>query len=177
MGGLDGYGVAYGRFLRADRLSFLALPLVYTKNQHQPPSPFPPAHPSLGRIPRRQASGKVCSRLRFGSGLTFWRTSDGTFESRIFICVSWCLTCVYRWVGIDWSSTLLPNERASWCSPAPHLVPLPPPITFVLPGFSTHIDKTLKIRRRALWRWVSGPMLFQTCDLLMSLFVFHVRAG
>ncbi|KAG9118698.1 hypothetical protein FRC07_006663, partial [Ceratobasidium sp. 392] len=57
------------------------------------------------------------------------------------------------WVGIDWSSALLPNERTSWCSPAPHLAPLSPPITFTLPGPSTHIDKTLKIRRRAFWRW------------------------
>ncbi|KAG8767264.1 hypothetical protein FRC12_006365 [Ceratobasidium sp. 428] len=57
------------------------------------------------------------------------------------------------WVGIDWSSALLPNERTSWCSPAPHLAPLSPPITFTLPGPSSHIDKTLKIRRRAFWRW------------------------
>ncbi|KAG8741450.1 hypothetical protein FRC10_002854 [Ceratobasidium sp. 414] len=57
------------------------------------------------------------------------------------------------WVGIDWSSALLPNERTSWCSPAPHLAPLSPPTTFALPPSSTHIDRTLKIRRRAFWRW------------------------
>ncbi|KAG8690320.1 hypothetical protein FRC08_010567 [Ceratobasidium sp. 394] len=57
------------------------------------------------------------------------------------------------WVGIDFSSALLPNERTSWCSPAPHLAPLSPPITFTLPPPSSHIDKTLKIRRRAFWRW------------------------
>ncbi|QRV84742.1 integral peroxisomal membrane peroxin protein [Ceratobasidium sp. AG-Ba] len=57
------------------------------------------------------------------------------------------------WVGIDWSSALLPNERQSWCSPPPHLAPLSPPITFTLPPPTSHIDKTLKIRRKAFWRW------------------------
>ncbi|CAE7182674.1 unnamed protein product [Rhizoctonia solani] len=57
------------------------------------------------------------------------------------------------WVGIDWSATLLPNERTSWCSPPPHLAPLSPPITFTLPPPTSHIDKTLKIKRNAFWRW------------------------
>ncbi|KAG8732178.1 hypothetical protein FRC11_000234 [Ceratobasidium sp. 423] len=57
------------------------------------------------------------------------------------------------WVGIDWTATLLPNERTSWCSPPPHLAPLSPPITFTLPPPSSHVDKTLKIRRNAFWRW------------------------
>lgn len=57
------------------------------------------------------------------------------------------------WVGIDWTSALLPNERTSWCSPAPHLAPLPPPINFALPAPTTHVDKALKIRRRAFWHW------------------------
>ncbi|KAF8688587.1 Integral peroxisomal membrane peroxin, partial [Rhizoctonia solani] len=57
------------------------------------------------------------------------------------------------WVGIDWSSALLPNERTSWCSPPPHLAPLSPPITFTLPSRTSHVDKILKIRRNAFWRW------------------------
>ncbi|CEL53340.1 Peroxisomal membrane protein PEX30 OS=Saccharomyces cerevisiae (strain ATCC 204508 / S288c) GN=PEX30 PE=1 SV=1 [Rhizoctonia solani AG-1 IB] len=57
------------------------------------------------------------------------------------------------WVGIDWSSALLPNERTSWCSPPPHLAALSPPITFALPSRTSHVDKTLKIRRNAFWRW------------------------
>ncbi|CAE6493534.1 unnamed protein product [Rhizoctonia solani] len=57
------------------------------------------------------------------------------------------------WVGIDWTATLLPNERTSWCSPPPHLAPLSPPINFTLPPPSSHVDKTLKIRRSAFWRW------------------------
>ncbi|CAE6410906.1 unnamed protein product [Rhizoctonia solani] len=57
------------------------------------------------------------------------------------------------WVGIDWSATLLPNERTSWCSPPPHLAPLSPPITFTLPPPTSHVDTTLKIKRNAFWRW------------------------
>ncbi|KAH7337500.1 integral peroxisomal membrane peroxin-domain-containing protein [Rhizoctonia solani] len=57
------------------------------------------------------------------------------------------------WVGIDWSATLLPNERTSWCSPPPHLAPLSPPITFTLPPPTSYVDKTLKIKRNAFWRW------------------------
>ncbi|KAF8752221.1 Integral peroxisomal membrane peroxin [Rhizoctonia solani] len=35
----------------------------------------------------------------------------------------------------------------------PHLAPLSPPITFTLPSRTSHVDKILKIRRNAFWRW------------------------
>lgn len=38
------------------------------------------------------------------------------------------------WMGLDWTAALLPQERASWTSSPPALLPLPPPISITLPG-------------------------------------------
>lgn len=63
------------------------------------------------------------------------------------------------WMGLDWTSALLPQERSSWCDS--HLLPVPPPATFPLPSsstatlpFPTKKDPNGKVKRTAIWRWI-----------------------
>ncbi|KAL7421845.1 hypothetical protein Q5752_003616 [Cryptotrichosporon argae] len=63
------------------------------------------------------------------------------------------------WMGLDWTSALLPNERPSWCDS--HLLPAQPPPSFSLPSPSaivlpapTKSDPNAKVRRTASWKWV-----------------------
>lgn len=63
------------------------------------------------------------------------------------------------WMGLDWTSALLPQERPSWCDS--HLLPVPPPPSYTLPPPSsvvlpapTKSDPNAKVKRTATWRWV-----------------------
>lgn len=63
------------------------------------------------------------------------------------------------WMGLDWTSALLPQERPSWCDS--HLLPVAPPQAFTLPAPSsidlpapTKSDPRAMVRRTATWRWL-----------------------
>ncbi|BEI87810.1 uncharacterized protein CcaverHIS019_0105280 [Cutaneotrichosporon cavernicola] len=63
------------------------------------------------------------------------------------------------WMGLDWTSALLPQERPSWCDS--HLLPVAPPQAFALPAPSsidlpahTHTEPRGMLRRTATWRWL-----------------------
>jgi hypothetical protein len=63
------------------------------------------------------------------------------------------------WMGLDWTSALLPQERAAWCDV--YLNPTSPPQGFTLPSETTIYlpeprkgDPTGRVRRTARWRWV-----------------------
>lgn len=65
------------------------------------------------------------------------------------------------WMGLDWTSALLPGERPSWC--APGLQPTPPPAAFALPPPTVVLlpatkrdgtpDPEHRIKRTAHWKW------------------------
>lgn len=60
------------------------------------------------------------------------------------------------WMGLDWTAALLPNERPSWCGPAPGLAPVPPPSAFALPEPSASFisdGRGGRLRRTAVWTW------------------------
>ncbi|KZV69701.1 hypothetical protein PENSPDRAFT_753111 [Peniophora sp. CONT] len=60
------------------------------------------------------------------------------------------------WMGLDFTAALLPNERPSWCGPAPGLAPLPPPSAFTLPDPSASFisdGRGGRLRRTAVWTW------------------------
>jgi len=53
------------------------------------------------------------------------------------------------WMGLDWTTVLLPGKRPSWCSASP--VPLLPPVAFVLPAPTTaflSVDGVLDVREQ-----------------------------
>ena len=63
------------------------------------------------------------------------------------------------WMGLDWTSALLPSERPSWCDS--HLLPVSPPPSFALPGPAsiilpapTKLDPGARVKRLATWRWL-----------------------
>lgn len=63
------------------------------------------------------------------------------------------------WMGLDWTSALLPQERPSWCDS--HLFPVSPPQAFTLPAPSgvdfpspTKSEPRAMVRRTATWRWL-----------------------
>lgn len=63
------------------------------------------------------------------------------------------------WMGLDWTSALLPQERPSWCDS--HLLPVSPPASFPLPSSSsivlphpTKTDPDGRVRRVAEWKWL-----------------------
>ena len=60
------------------------------------------------------------------------------------------------WMGLDWTSALLPQERPSWCDS--HLLPVSPPASFSLPPSSSMILPSTdggggSIKRTAVWEW------------------------
>lgn len=63
------------------------------------------------------------------------------------------------WMGLDWTSALLPQERPSWCDShllpvlPPASYPLPPSATIILPH-STKSDPDGRVKRVANWRWL-----------------------
>jgi hypothetical protein len=63
------------------------------------------------------------------------------------------------WMGLDWTSALLPQERPSWCDV--HSLPVSPPMAFTLPASSsidvpapTDAEPRAHVRRTATWRWL-----------------------
>nr|ODN88336.1 hypothetical protein L203_02949 [Cryptococcus depauperatus CBS 7841] len=63
------------------------------------------------------------------------------------------------WMGLDWTSALLPQERPSWCDS--HLLPVSPPSAFTLPApvsvvinTATVTDQYARIMRVAKWKWL-----------------------
>ncbi|KAK4687064.1 hypothetical protein P7C73_g3056, partial [Tremellales sp. Uapishka_1] len=63
------------------------------------------------------------------------------------------------WMGLDWTSALLPQERPSWCDS--HLLPVSPPPSFTLPPsssiilpFPTKSDPKMQIKRTSTWKWL-----------------------
>ncbi|GMK54334.1 hypothetical protein CspeluHIS016_0109200 [Cutaneotrichosporon spelunceum] len=69
------------------------------------------------------------------------------------------------WMGLDWTSALLPQERPSWCDS--HLLPVAPPQAFALPPTSsidlpapTPTDPRGALRRTATWRWLDDDWSF-----------------
>ncbi|ORX36664.1 integral peroxisomal membrane peroxin-domain-containing protein [Kockovaella imperatae] len=60
------------------------------------------------------------------------------------------------WMGLDWTSALLPQERPSWCDS--HLQPVSPPASFSLPPSSSVILPNAgkeggRVKRTAIWKW------------------------
>ena len=60
------------------------------------------------------------------------------------------------WMGLDWTSALLPQERPSWCDS--HLLPVTPPASFSLPPSSSIILPLSgkgggRTKRTAVWKW------------------------
>ncbi|KDQ57729.1 hypothetical protein JAAARDRAFT_35415 [Jaapia argillacea MUCL 33604] len=63
------------------------------------------------------------------------------------------------WMGLDWTSALLPSERPSWSSPLPLLQPVSPPAIFSLPPDTQvylHDNKVGRVKRTARWEWEEG---------------------
>ena len=61
------------------------------------------------------------------------------------------------WMGLDWTTALLPAERPSWCSA--QLTSLPPPNTFTLPGPTVSYmndGEGKRVKRTATWHWEEG---------------------
>ncbi|KAL5485172.1 hypothetical protein ACEPAI_7814 [Sanghuangporus weigelae] len=61
------------------------------------------------------------------------------------------------WVGLDWTTALLPSDRPSWCSAALELVP--PPSAFSLPSPTvTYVGdgRGGLVKRTASWTWDEG---------------------
>ena len=63
------------------------------------------------------------------------------------------------WMGLDWTSALLPQERPSWCDN--HLQPVSPPASYTLPAPSaivlpnpTKADPKGRVKRIATWQWL-----------------------
>ncbi|WVQ67685.1 uncharacterized protein L199_005889 [Kwoniella botswanensis] len=63
------------------------------------------------------------------------------------------------WMGLDWTSALLPQERPSWCDN--HLQPVSPPQSFTLPPPSSIVipnptegDPKGKVLRTSSWKWL-----------------------
>ena len=63
------------------------------------------------------------------------------------------------WMGLDWTSALLPQERPSWCDA--YLNPSSPPSGFTLPSDSTMFlpepkkgDPNGRTKRISRWRWL-----------------------
>ncbi|MBW0473131.1 hypothetical protein O181_012846 [Austropuccinia psidii MF-1] len=56
------------------------------------------------------------------------------------------------WMGLDWSSTLLPNERPNWSDYLNR--PVSAPNTFKLPSPTLTPDSRQKIQRRVEWKWL-----------------------
>lgn len=63
------------------------------------------------------------------------------------------------WMGLDWTSALLPQERPSWCDS--HILPVSPPVAFTLPPPTsidlpapTRNEPRAQVRRTAAWRWL-----------------------
>ncbi|KAJ9093479.1 hypothetical protein QFC19_008338 [Naganishia cerealis] len=63
------------------------------------------------------------------------------------------------WMGLDWTSALLPQERAAWCDV--YLNPTSPPQGFTLPRETAVYlpeprkgDPGGRVKRTATWRWV-----------------------
>ncbi|KAK8864376.1 hypothetical protein IAR55_001624 [Kwoniella newhampshirensis] len=63
------------------------------------------------------------------------------------------------WMGLDWTSALLPQERPSWCDS--HLLPVSPPQAFALPApvsivipTATIKDPYARVLRTASWKWL-----------------------
>lgn len=63
------------------------------------------------------------------------------------------------WMGLDWTSALLPQERPSWCDM--YLNPASPPSSFTLPGETVIYlpdprkgDPNRRVKRTAKWRWI-----------------------
>jgi len=60
------------------------------------------------------------------------------------------------WMGLNWTATLLPGERPSWCNASQ--APLPPPVTFALPApmmafLSVDGVPDVREQRTAMWAW------------------------
>ncbi|WRT66355.1 uncharacterized protein IL334_003310 [Kwoniella shivajii] len=63
------------------------------------------------------------------------------------------------WMGLDWTSALLPQERPSWCDN--HLQPVSPPSNFTLPSPTSIVvpsptvnDPKAKVTRITNWKWL-----------------------
>ncbi|OCF36853.1 hypothetical protein I316_01450 [Kwoniella heveanensis BCC8398] len=63
------------------------------------------------------------------------------------------------WMGLDWTSALLPQERPSWCDL--HLQPVSPPQSFSLPATTSVVvpaptpdDPNGRVLRTASWKWL-----------------------
>lgn len=63
------------------------------------------------------------------------------------------------WMGLDWTSALLPQERPSWCDM--YLNPASPPSSFTLPSETVIYlpeprknDPNGRVKRTAKWRWI-----------------------
>ncbi|WVW83900.1 hypothetical protein I302_105922 [Kwoniella bestiolae CBS 10118] len=63
------------------------------------------------------------------------------------------------WMGLDWTSALLPQERPSWCDN--HLQPVSPPQSFTLPPPTSIVvpsptdrDPKAQVLRTASWKWL-----------------------
>lgn len=63
------------------------------------------------------------------------------------------------WMGLDWTSALLPQERPSWCDM--YLNPASPPSSFALPSETVIYlpeprknDPNGRVKRTAKWRWI-----------------------
>lgn len=69
------------------------------------------------------------------------------------------------WMGLDWTSALLPAERQPWCSSAQ--LPVSPPNTFTLPeptiSYLPVTDgkgkKNERVKRTAEWSWAEGEWM------------------
>lgn len=68
------------------------------------------------------------------------------------------------WMGLDWTSALLPQERPSWCDA--HLLPVSPPVAFTLPPPTsidlpapTKSEPRAQVRRTATWRWLDDDWI------------------
>ncbi|WVF71446.1 hypothetical protein IAT40_006250 [Kwoniella sp. CBS 6097] len=94
------------------------------------------------------------------------------------------------WMGLDWTSALLPQERPSWCDL--HLQPVSPPQSFSLPATTsvvvpapTPTDPKGRVLRTASWKWLdddwsivrAGPGLAGATPAPITNSTHHQLAG
>ncbi|WVQ99393.1 hypothetical protein IAU59_006526 [Kwoniella sp. CBS 9459] len=94
------------------------------------------------------------------------------------------------WMGLDWTSALLPQERPSWCDL--HLQPVSPPQSFSLPATTsvvipapTATDPNGRVLRTASWKWLdddwsivrAGPGLAGATPVPITGSGSHAPAG
>lgn len=71
--------------------------------------------------------------------------------------IEFCLTIFENqrwWMGLDWTSNLLPHERPNWADSINH--PVPTPANIILPSSKSFKDVNQNLQRKVEWKWIDS---------------------